>query len=230
MTREKLELQIHLLQDEVLSMGSMVETALHTSVMTLVRRDTQMAHTVFYQDQFINEKKFAIENHILVLMATQQPIARDLRLMAAMLEIISELERMGDYAKGICKITWQLEDRLVPIPASRFEEMESIVANMLHRCLVAFTQEDARQAAIIAARDDEVDAMYNDIYHHIVQAMLKQPDQIDTTNLLLWVAHNLERAADRVTNICERIVYIATGDLLEFDSSEDSELEDSIPS
>jgi phosphate transport system protein len=221
MIREKLEIQIRVLQDEILSLGSMVEAALLASVDSLRKRDPLAARKVYDQDQIINEKRYAIENALVILMATQQPIARDLRLMVSMLEVIVELERMGDYAKGIAKVTWQLEGIEAEIPMQEFSQMVEKDVNMLHRSLTSFINEDAELAARIAAEDDIVDALYNRAYQCLVQLMIHRPEVIDHSNALLWVAHNLERAADRVVNICERVVFIATGDILEFDTPDD---------
>jgi phosphate transport system protein len=216
---------IHHLQDEVLLLGSMVEQALVESVETLARRDVAGAAKIIRDDAVINEKRFAIENGILLLMATQQPIAHDLRLLAAMLDVTTELERIGDYAKGIARNTVILEDVDMPIPTSEFSEMAAQAASMLHRALSAFVNDDAVQAHAIPAEDARMDELYLQIYRTLVATMVAQPALIDSINHLLWVDHNLERAADRVTNICERTIFTATGELLEMDSSDNDENE-----
>lgn len=223
MPRETLDRQIHHLQDEVLLLGSMVEQTMLESVDALKRRDIQTSKRIFASDRLINEKRYAIENAILILIATQQPMARDLRLMAAILEVIIELERMGDYAKGIAKVNLRLEDTVLPINLQDFSTMAQKAVDMLHRALGAFIAENPQQAHEIPGEDDEVDEMYNQIYKKIVAAMMANPETIDQANLLQWVAHNLERMADRVTNICERTVFIATGELMELDSEDDEE-------
>lgn len=228
MPRETLDRQIHHLQDEVLLLGSMVEQANLESVDALKRRDVVAARQIFNNDHLVNEKRYAIENAILILMATQQPMARDLRLMAAFLEVITELERIGDYAKGVAKITMRLGDSPLLINSMRdFSQMADIGVSMLHRALGAFIAEDAQQAHDIPAEDDQVDALYNHIRVEMVEAMLKNPDSntIEDANLLMWVAHNLERLADRVTNICERTVFIVTGELMEMDADDEEENE-----
>lgn len=225
MPRQSFDRQIHHLQDEVLLLGSMVEQALLNSVDSLKRRDIPVARRILADDHLINEKRFAIENNILILMATQQPIARDLRLLAAMLEVITELERIGDYAKGIAKVVIRLGDADIRIPISDFVRMAELAVGMLHRSLGAFISENAAQAHAIPLEDKEVDDLYNHVYRGLVEDMIAHPEAIDASNLLLWVAHNLERAADRVTNICERTVFIATGELFELDTTDDEELE-----
>jgi phosphate transport system protein len=223
MPRDTLTRQIHHLLDEVLLLGSMVEQATLSAVDILRQRDLKAAAILYENDQRINDKRFAIENAILILIATQQPMAHDLRLLAAMLEIITELERMGDYAKGIAKVTLHLKDADINIPNRDLERMANQSVNMLHRGLSAFVNEDPNEASAIAGEDAVVDDLYIRIYRHLVEAMIANPVTIDQYNQVMWVAHNLERMADRVTNICERTVFIATGDMLEMDTTDDEE-------
>jgi phosphate transport system protein len=225
MPRDTLDRQLHHLQDEVLLLGSMVEQAMLNAVDTLKNRDSEAAHQIYEDDYLINEKRFAIENAILILIATQQPIARDLRQLAAMLEVITEIERMGDYAKGIAKVTMKLEGSNISIPHRDLGHMAELAVSMLHRALSAFITENQNQASTIPLEDDEVDDLYNKIYHNLVSSMIANPETIDHANLIMWVAHNLERMADRVTNICERTVFIATGELLELDGTDDEDME-----
>ncbi|HEY9075587.1 MAG TPA: phosphate signaling complex protein PhoU [Anaerolineaceae bacterium] len=223
MPRETLNRQIHHIQEEVLLLGSMVEHAMLNAVDALRRRDIATSRRIFDQDGLINEKRYAIENAILILIATQQPMAHDLRLMAAILEVITELERMGDYAKGIAKVTIRLGDIPLDIPTRDFDRMAEIAVNMLHRALSAFIAENPQQAHEIPEEDDLVDQIYERVYRGLVATMIANPETIDHTNLLMWVSHNLERMADRVTNICERTVFIATGEILEMDTSDADE-------
>lgn len=225
MSRDTLDRQIHHLQDEILLLGSMVEQAVIGAVDALKQRDIATSRKIYDNDHLINEKRYAIENAILILIATQQPMARDLRLMAAILEVITELERIGDYAKGIAKVTIRLGDAPVPLSFRDFTHMADLAVNMLHRGLTAFIAEDAQQAHEIPDEDDEVDALYNQIYRELVAAMIANPEVIDHANLLMWVAHNLERVADRVTNICERTVFICTGELMEMDTDDEEDSE-----
>jgi phosphate transport system protein len=220
MPRQTFDRQIHILQDEVLLLSSMVEQALLNSVNILRQRDVPAAQRMIYADQQINEKRFSIENNVLILMATQQPIAHDLRLLAAILEVITELERIGDYAKGIAKVTVRLEDVDIPIPMREITRMAELAVDMLHRALGFFITEDANAAHALPEEDSQVDDIYHQVYHTLVKNMIANPQTIDHSNLLLWVAHNLERAADRVTNICERTVFLATGELIEMDSED----------
>jgi phosphate transport system protein len=225
MPRETLDRHIHQLQDEVLLLGSMVEQALLRSVEALKQRDKVAARKIIVDDHAINEKRYALENAILILIATQQPMAHDLRLLAAILEVNIELERMGDYAKGIGKVVIQLEDADIQIPIREISKMAELAVNMLHRALSAFVTENATLAHAIPAEDDQVDELYNKVYKMLVAAMIANPETLDHTNLLIWVVHNLERAADRVTNICERTVFIATGELFDMDTDDLEETE-----
>jgi phosphate transport system protein len=196
----------------------MVETALIDSVAALRRRDLATSKRIFADDRVINEKRFEIETETLELIATQQPKASDLRLVAAILEIATELERIGDYAKGIAKVHILMGDEPLVKPLIDVPEMADKARTMLRRALDAFVQRDVELAREVARSDDEVDALYNRVYHDLMQIMARSPDKVDQINYLLWVAHNLERSADRVTNICERVVFTVTGEMTELDT------------
>jgi len=223
MARETFEKQIRQIQDEILLLGSMVEQAALDSVTSFKNRDVQAAKTIVEEDQNINDKRYAIENAILILFATQQPLAHDLRALSAMLLVTNELERMGDYAKGIANNTIRMINPDIPIPIRDIEKMAELAVSMLHRSLTAFINEDIEQAISIPKEDDQVDELFNKCYHMIVNSMIANPTLIDDSSLLLWVVHNLERLADRVVNICERTIFIKSGELLEIDSSDDEQ-------
>ena len=221
MVRKTFETEIQQVKDDVLILGSMVEKALLDSVEALRKRDIKAAERLFEEDKEINKKRFEIESHLMVLIATQQPMAHDLRLLASTMEIISELERMGDYAKGISNINIRMGDTTLLKPLIDVPRMANKGADMLHRALTAFVNEDVKTAQALPVEDDEVDALYNQIYRELMTFIIADPKTIERANWLLWVAHNLERFADRVTNICERTVFIATGELNEIKSSDD---------
>jgi phosphate transport system protein len=221
MLRKTFESEIQQVKDDVLLLGSMVEKALLDSVEALKKRDIKAAEKVFAEDLEINRKRFEIENKLMILIATQQPMAHDLRLLASTMEIISELERMGDYAKGIANINIRMGDAPLLKPLIDVPRMAQIGADMLHRSLTAFVNEDIETAKLIPIEDDEVDALYNQVYHELMMFIIQDPKTIERANWLLWVAHNLERFADRVTNICERTVFIATGEMKEIKSTDD---------
>jgi phosphate transport system protein len=224
MPRASLDKEITQLKNEVLILGSMVEQSMISAVAALKKGDLAAAQTIYHSDRNINDKRYAIENAIIILIATQQPMAHDLRTLAAILEVAGELERMGDYAKGICKIMLKQGPIKPPIKMADIEKMAAKATDMLHRALGAFVNEDANLAYAIPLEDDEVDALYSKVYEDLVLAMSQDSTMIGQTTRYLWVAHNLERMADRVTNICERTVFIATGDLMEIDVSDDEEL------
>ncbi|MGQ9466541.1 MAG: phosphate signaling complex protein PhoU [Anaerolineae bacterium] len=213
MPRETFDRELQRLQDELLILGSMVERAIADSVDALKRRDFQASHRIIAGDREINAQRFAIETDALVLIATQQPMASDLRTLAAILDLASELERMGDYAKGIARINLMIGEQPLIKPLIDIPRMAERVCSMLHRALDAFARRDVELARAIPAEDDEVDALYNQVYRELVTYILADPKNIDQANYLLWAAHNLERAADRVTNICERVIFTATGEL-----------------
>jgi phosphate transport system protein len=220
MIRETFERDLQRLQDEVLVLGSMVEKAIIESVEVLKRRDMEGARRLIAEDRILNEKRFAIEDETLVLIATQQPMAGDLRTLAAVLAIISELERIGDYAKGISKINLMIGEEPLIKPLVDLPWMAEKARDMLHRALEAFVQQDVDLARAIPADDDEVDALYNQVYRELLTFIMADPSTIDQATYLLWAAHNLERAADRVINICERVVFTVTGQLMEMDVEE----------
>ena len=221
MIRKTFENEIQSVKDEVLMLGSMVEHAIITSVEVLKKRDIKGAEKIIADDKEVNKKRFAIENQLMVLIATQQPMAHDLRLLASCMEIISELERMGDYAKGIANINVRMGEAPLLKPLIDIPRMAEIGTSMLHRSLSAFINEDVETAKAIPVEDDQVDALYNQIYRELMMIIIQKPESIESANWLLWVAHNLERVADRVTNICERTVFIATGEFSEIKTSDD---------
>jgi phosphate transport system protein len=221
MLRKTFESDIKQLKDELLLMGSMVEQQTLDAVEALKKRDLEAARRIYAADAKINEKRFAIENQVMILIATQQPMAHDLRLLASILEVSAELERMGDYAKGMATINIRMGDEPLLKPLIDVPRMAQIASSMLHRALTAFVNEDAEAAKAIPSEDDEVDALYNQVYRELMTFVMKDPKTIDRANYLLWAAHNLERMADRVTNICERTIFIVTGEIKEIDSSDD---------
>ncbi len=215
MTRQAFDQELDRLQDEVLALGSMVEEALVQSVETLKHRDFAGSRLLIASDRAINERRYAIEEDAITLIATQQPMARDMRLLAAILEIVTELERMGDYAKGIARINLMIGEQPLIKPLIDLPVMAQKAREMLHAALVAFVQRDVEAARSIPQGDDEVDALYNQVYRELISHILEDRHVIEQANQLMWAAHNLERTADRVINLCERVVYAVTGELSE---------------
>lgn len=208
------------LQDQMLKLGDMVAEALERSVNALKQQDLEASRQVIQNDQKINEKRFSIEADCLRLIATQQPMARDLRSIAAVLEIITDLERCADYAAGIGKIALMIGHEPFIKPLIDIPRMLEKAVSMLDRALKAFVEQDVDAARSIAAEDDEVDALYDQINNELISFMLQDPHTIRQATRLLWVAHNLERVADRVTNICERVVFTVTGEMREMNLQE----------
>ena len=157
MPRLALDREIRQIQDEILLLGSLVEQAILNAVEALKTRDVQAAEAVIRDDRYINDKRFAIENRILILFATQSPMAHDLRLLAADLEVITELERIGDYAKGIAKVAIQVANDEIPIPIREITMMADMAVSMLPRALGAFIAEDVSVARSLPEEDDQVD-------------------------------------------------------------------------
>jgi len=220
MPRETFEREMQRLQDDILLLGSMAEKAILQSVDILKRGDVEGAHKLVADDMRINQKRFAIESDCLVVIATQQPMASDLRTLAAILELATELERIGDYGKGIARITIMMGGQPLVKPLVDIPKMAEKACSMLHRSLDAFVRRDVTLARAIPLEDDEVDKLYNDIYHELITIIVHDPSIIDQATRLLWVAHNLERAGDRVSNICERVIFTVTGEMMEMDMKE----------
>ncbi|MEJ2208379.1 MAG: phosphate signaling complex protein PhoU [Anaerolineae bacterium] len=220
MTRRTFDQELQRLEDEVLALGSMVEEALVQSIETLKQRDFTGSRRLIAGDRAINERRYAIEEDTITLIATQQPMAGDMRLLAAILEIVTELERMGDYAKGIARINLMIGEEPLLKPLIDLPAMARKAREMLHAALVAFVRRDVEAARAIPQGDEEVDDLYNQVYRELISYILEDPQLIEQANQLMWAAHNLERTADRVINLCERVIYTVTGELTELSADE----------
>ncbi|PKN97119.1 MAG: phosphate transport system regulatory protein PhoU [Chloroflexi bacterium HGW-Chloroflexi-4] len=218
--RSNFETEIQELKDELLSLSSVVEQQILSAVSALMKRDIEGSKSIKNIDTKVNKIRFAIEERVLVMIATQQPLAHDLRLLASILEIAGELERIGDYAKGIATINIRMGDETLLKPYAKIPPMAEKAVEMLHRSLTAFVKEDVEEARTIPDEDDVVDKYYEEIYTELMQLIIQDPTTMQKTNWLIWTAHNLERMADRVTNICERTMFTATGVLREIRSTE----------
>jgi phosphate transport system protein len=211
--------KLRLIQDDILAMGSMVEKAITNSIEALRNRNLEVAQRLIADDQTINRKRFEIEEKCIQLIATQQPMASDLRNIICILNIVTELERIGDYAEGIAQIVIMVGDEPLLKPLIDIPRMAEKVVDMLHRTLDALVNRNADAARQIATEDDEVDNLYNQVFRELLTFMIEDPKTITRATRLIWVAHNLERSADRVTNICERVVYLVTGKMEEIGAS-----------
>jgi phosphate transport system protein len=209
--RESFEKHIKKLNENVAAMSEMVAAATTRSVKALGDLDVKEAELIIKDDLLINKKRWQIEEECVNLIALQQPVASDLREIIAVLSIITDLERMGDYAEGIAKIVIMLGSEPLIRPLTYMPKMAEKANSMLERSMRAFLDRDAKTARDICNEDDEVDKLYDQAYHDLLMRMIKDPGVIPRATPLIWATHNLERIADRVTNICERIVFLATG-------------------
>lgn len=219
MPREQFHRQIAALQDGVLEMGSMVERAVERAMQALMDRDVVLARSVIDEDKDINAIGFHLQNACISLLAQQAPMAGDLRVIVSVTAIMSDLERMGDHAEGIARIVITMQDEPLVKPLIDLPIMASRATEMLRNAVHAFVEQDVDAAYRVGAADDEVDRLYDQIYADLIQVMVGDPTTIEPSTHLLWVAHNLERIADRATNIAERTVYSATGMLPQMDVS-----------
>jgi phosphate transport system protein len=219
MTRTAFERQLTEIQEDMLLLATMVDSGMQRSIEALRNRDVAMAREIIADDQKINDKRYETEERCLELIATQQPLAGDLRTIVSVLHIIVDLERMGDHAEGIAKLALVLADEPPVKPYIDIPRMADVASRMLMDSLEAFKQRDTDLARAVCNQDDEVDALYDQVYRELLVYMLSDPRTIERATYLMWVAHNLERIADRVTNICERVVYLVEGKIKELNVS-----------
>jgi phosphate transport system protein len=219
MTRTAFERQLLAVQEDMLVMAGMVETAIERGIEALKTRNVNLAQQIIEDDLKINRKRYETEDKCLELIATQQPLASDLRTIVSVLHITVDLERMGDHAEGIAKIALMLADEPPLKPYIDIPRMAQIAIEMLMGSLEAFKDRDPARARAICDQDDEVDALYEQVYRELLTFMINDPHTIQRATYLIWTAHNLERIADRVTNICERVVYLVEGRIEELNVS-----------
>lgn len=219
MTSVDLEKKLEQLEDDVLSLGIMVDKAIDRSVEALRKRDLALAKQIIEGDREIDQKRFEIEHDCVQLIATGHFRDSNLRTIVAALGIITELERIGDYAHGIANITLMIGNKPPVKPLVDIPRMAQKGIEMLRGSLEAFSERDVEKAKRISGEDDEVDALHDQVFRELLLIMIEQPKTITRATWLLWVAHNLERFADRVTNICERVVYSVTGEMVDIGAS-----------
>ena len=217
--RSGLDRQLRILMDEVLVLGGMVEKSIARAIDCLRRRDLEAAEQVIREDDYIDAKRFELEERCIDLIATQQPMAGDLRVLVTILHITVELERMGDYAEGIARINILMGDEPLLKPLIDIPKMADKATSMLHRSLDSLVNRDTVTALQVCNDDDEVDALYDQVYRDLLDFMIQAPEVVQRATYLLWVAHDLERIADRATNIAERVVYLVTGKMEEINVS-----------
>ena len=215
MTRVSFSLEIQDLRDDVVAMASMVDKAVARSVESLRRQDVQLAREVVASDRAINHHRWKVEEQALLLIATQAPMAGDLRTISSAIHIVTELERMGDHAAGTARIVIQTADEPLLKPLVDIPRMADVAREMLADSITTFIESDEVKARAVVERDDEVDRLYDQVYRELLTYMMADPATINRATHLLWAAHNVERIADRVTNICEWVVFAVTGELEE---------------
>nr|AIF02137.1 phosphate transport system regulatory protein (phoU) [uncultured marine group II/III euryarchaeote KM3_153_G11] len=219
MPRVDLDHQLHLLHQEVGVLAGMVEKAIARAVEALKERDLEESRQVVQEDDYIDQKRFEIEDRCVDLIATQQPMATDLRAIIALLHITVELERMGDYAEGIAKISLMMGEAQPLKPLIDIPRMAEKAIDMLRDSMDALVSRDVVKAHQVCQADDEVDALYDQVYRELLLFMIQDPQTIERATFLLWVAHDLERIADRATNIAERVIFLVTGKMVEINVS-----------
>ncbi len=219
MTREAYHKALKDLEGELQQMAVMVGSAVRESMDALKGRDLETSKRIVHNDIHVNRKRFEIEEKCIRIIATQQPMAVDLRILAAIINIITDLERIGDHAEGTAKISLAIGDAPLVKPLVDMPKMAEKAVSMLERCMKAFIDRDIETAKKICNEDDEVDAYYDEIYKDLVHLMIENPKLIKDATYLIWAAHNIERIADRVTNIAERVVYMVTGKMEEMNVS-----------
>ena len=214
--RKLLDHDLDTIRDDVLRLASLVDEQLAFAVKALVERNLDLAHQVNSVDERINQLRYKIEEECMTTIATQQPAASDLRRIITSMHMAVELERMADHASGIATIVLRMGDQPLLKPLLDIPRMQAVTSEMLNQAMDAYVRTDPDLARRVVLRDDEVDALYNQVLRELLTYMAQDKNTITRAMYLLWVAHNLERTADRVTNLCERIIFSATGELADY--------------
>jgi len=223
-TRATLDRDLNAVQDDLLRMGGLLDAAIAKSLEALAKRDQDLARQIIADDAHVNALRFHIEEACLALIATQQPAARDLRAVLAAMIIVSELERMGDYAAGIAKTVLRMGDAPLLKPLIDMPRMADECRAMLRHALDAYVAHDADMARAVAAQDDVIDNLYNQIFRELLSYIVEDPHTTTRALYLLFAAHNLERIGDRAVNISERVIFMTSGELKELNAGPDAPL------
>ena len=218
MPREHYDQQLRSLQDDLLRLASLVEASIRRSIDALKNQDVEEARRVIADDDLIDRRQYALEDKALLLIARQAPMAADLRMISAVISIASELERMGDYAEGIAKIAIRGANEPLLNPVADIPRMAERAQCMLHEALDAFVNRDVEAARKLAAEDHEVDELTLQVQNELLGYMQRDPGNIERALHLIFVAHNLERLADRTTNIAERLIFVVTGEVVDLNA------------
>jgi phosphate transport system protein len=211
--RKSLDEGLNTLQNDLLRMVSLVDQAIDRSILALRDRDHTLAQKVIDGDAELNRLRYEVEEACLAILATQQPAAGDLRAILAVETIAVELERMGDHAEGIAKIVLRMGDEPPATPLVEIPRMADLCRQMLKQSVDTFIARDAEAARRVGETDDSIDAQYRELFDRLVAVMGRDPSAVERGTYLLWIAHNLERIGDRITNIVERVIFMATGQM-----------------
>lgn len=210
-TREHFQHELNELRDNVLRLSHMTDSAIKRSMQALVERNDELAQQVIQDDKPINRLRYEIEEDAYRLIATQHPLARDLRSVIAAIHLVVELERIGDHAASVAKIALDLNNHPLLKPLIDLPRMAEITTQMLREAVDTYLNWDVDKAHAIKKHDKEVDALDEQVYRELISFMLQDPKNIERATYLLWVSHDVERMADRVKNICERVIFMVTG-------------------
>jgi phosphate transport system protein len=215
-TRSLFDKQLYHLQADIQQIAELVEVQINEATKALLNFDLDIARRVDLSDKTINQKRYDVEEQCYTLLALQQPNSHDMRRIVASVSVVTNLERMGDHAAGIARLILRMGAKMpAGLDVHEFVEMAQLSARNLNDAMRAFIDEDVESARQIIERDDEIDNRHDQIYSRLVQSMSDEQSFIECATMLLWVSHNYERYADRISNICERIVYMVTGNLHE---------------
>jgi phosphate transport system protein len=220
--RQQFDRQLQRLQDSLVQMSEMVCQAISDSIAALKARDLELAREVVARDDEINALRFEVDEACLAILATQQPTASDLRRVVSAMNVVLDLERMGDHAANVAKIAIRIGDEPPLKPLIDIPYMAKQCCDMLRSAMAAYTELNAAAAEAISKQDNIVDQLYDQVFRELLTYMIEDERTIKRAMHLLFIAHNLERIADRVTNICERVIYLRTGRMKELDYSLDT--------
>lgn len=209
--RTALDRDLRSVQDDMLRLGSLIDSAIDRALQALANRDFNLARQIIADDAQVNDLRFQIEEACFVAIATQQPAARDLRVLVAAMNIVSDLERMADHAAGIAEIVLRMGDEPLLKPLIDMPRMAAEARDMLRQALDAYVKQDAELARSVAVRDDVIDGLYKQIFRELLSFMLEDPRTTTRALYLLFAAHNLERIGDHITNVAERVIFMASG-------------------
>ena len=213
--RATLDRDLRRVQDDLLQLGGLIDTAISRALQALADRNADLARQIVADDERVNALRFQIEEECFTLIATQQPAARDLRAAVAAMNIVSDLERMADHAAGIAEIVLRMGDEPLLKPLIDMPRMAEECHAMLRQALDAYVKHDVELARAVAARDDVIDGLYNQIFRELLSFMLEDPRTTTRALYLLFSAHNFERIGDHITNIAERVIFMTSGEMKE---------------